>query len=281
MAIQWETLKTSLNSFPRNDQCCIVLFMHDKLALRTSKFHPHLGSQLCLPCQRTPEDKWHFLECQHLDRHRLFSNLKTKLTEIMKKYSLHPAILTTFWLGLLAIRHHTPYPEINHNLPPVLCSTVKAQAQLGWDQLYHGRVSHFWEQAIDQLHHHLNISGHYIIIQMIKVVWTYILALWTTCNQHLHHDAGHLSLPDYRQAVITMYKTHQQLPPELQEAVFHHPLAEMLENPPAFLHLWIECSQCYIQQHLKAARKRAKLNTPDIRSFFRCQTPPANNLNPP
>jgi len=281
MAVQWETLKTSLNYFPHNDQRRLVLFMHDKLALRTSKFHPHLGSQLCPSCQRNPEDKWHFLACPHLDRRRLFSSLKTKLTEITMKHSLHPAILTTFWLGLLAIRHQTPYPAIHHDLPPILCSTVQAQARIGWDQLYQGRISHFWEQAIAQLNHHLQVSGRSIIIQMLKAVWTYVLATWSTRNQHLHQDAGHMSLPDYRQAVINMYETHRQLPPELQEAVFQHPLAEMLEKTPAFLRSWIERSQRYITQQLKAAKKRAKLNTPDIRSFFRRQHSPANDLNPP
>jgi len=183
------------------------------------------------------------------------------------KFSLHPAILTTFWLGLLTIQHNTPYPEIQNDLPPILHSTVKAQAWLGWDQLYHGHVSHFWEQAIDQLNHHLNISSHYIVIQMLKTVWTYILALWTICNQHLHHDAGCLSLPNYHQAVITMYKLHQQLPPELQEAVFHCPLEEMLETPPHFYIHGLNVAN-YIQQQLKAAKKCAKLNTPDIHLFF-------------
>ncbi len=116
---------------------------------------------------------------------------------------------------------------------------------------------------------------------MVKSVWTYVLTLWTARNQHLHQDAGYLSLPNYRQAVITMYETQQQLPPEVQEAVFHRPLEEMLDKPPAFLHPWIERSQRYIQQQLKAAKKRAKLHTHDIRSLFRRQNPPANDLNPP
>ncbi len=104
MAIQWDTLKTSLNSFLCNDQCQLVLFIHNKLALCTSKFHPHLGSQLCPSCQCNPEDIWHFFECQYPDCCHLFSNLKQSLVAITTKYSLHPAILTTtFWLGLLTI----------------------------------------------------------------------------------------------------------------------------------------------------------------------------------
>jgi len=159
--------------------------------------------------------------------------------------------------------------------------TITAQNCIGWDQLYHGRVSHLWEKAINQLNPHLKVSGQYIVTQMIKTVWKYILMVWAMRNQHLHQDAGRLSQPNYQQAVRMLYELQPQLPPEVHEALFQCPLEQMLEQPPAFLCSCIERSQCYIQQQLKAAQKRAKLNTRDIRSFFRCSNPSANDLHPP
>ncbi len=278
--IQWRTIKTLINSFPCNDQRRLVLFTHDKLALRASKFHPHLGSQLCPSCQREPEDRWHFLECQHPERRRLFSNLKNSLTVLTNKFALHPVIFTTFWLGLLTIRNDTPYPVISQELPPPLRATVTAQSRLGWDQLYHGRLSHLWEITIEKLNPHLKVSGRYIVIQLIKTIWAYILAIWKVRNHHLYQDNGRLSLPNYQQAVRNIYETRHQLPPEVQEALFHRPLEQMLEQSPAFLRSWIERSQRYIKQQLKAAQQRAKLKTQDIRSFFR-PTQIANDLQPP
>jgi len=116
---------------------------------------------------------------------------------------------------------------------------------------------------------------------MINAVWTYILAAWTLRNNHLHHDAGRLSLPNYHQAVRTMYETQNQLPTEIRTAVFQQPLALMLEKSPQALRLWIERSQQYIKQQLHAAKKRNKLNTHDIHSFFQCLRPQANDLHPP
>jgi len=281
LAIQWDTFKTVLNSFLRNDQRRMILFTHDKLALRTSKFHPHLGSQMCPSCQCEPEDRWHFLECQHMEQQCLFSTLRWDLTDITMKYSLHPVVLTTFWLGMLTIRNDTPYPDVHKDLPPVLRLTIKAQTQIGWDQLYHGRVAHLWEKAIDQLNPHLKVSGRYIVIQMIKTIWKYILTVWAMCNHHLHQDAGHLSQPNYQQAVRMLYELRPQLPPETQDALFQCPLEQMLEQSPAFLRVWIERSHRYIQQQLKAAQKRAKINTPDIRSFFTRHNTSANDLHPP
>jgi len=115
---------------------------------------------------------------------------------------------------------------------------------------------------------------------MIKEVWNYVLEVWKLRNLHLHNNAGKLSLPNYRQAVTTIYETRTQLPPAAQEALFHTPLETMLEQSPAFLHMWIECSQQYMKQQLKAAKQRAKLNTQDISLFF-WNTTAANDLHPP
>jgi len=115
---------------------------------------------------------------------------------------------------------------------------------------------------------------------MIQAVWAYILATWQTRNQHLHQDAGYLSLPNYQQAVTTLYERSPQLPPDVREALFHTPLQQMLEQPPAVLRQWLERSHQYIKQQMKAAKKRATINTHDIRSFVQCTTS-ANDLQPP
>jgi len=111
----------------------------------------------------------------------------------------------------------------------------------------------YWIQAVDQLNPHVTIRTHQIMAQMIKEIWNYVLEMWKLRNLHLHNDAGHLSLPDYRQAVTTIYKTRSQLPPMAQEALFH--IQTMMEQTPTFLRVWIERSQQYIKQQLKAAKK--------------------------
>ena len=209
------------------------------------------------------------------------SYLKRQLTAISNKYSLHPSVLTTFWLGLVAIRNDTPYPDVQEELPQPLRSVHRSQTRLGWDQLYYGRLSSDWEKAIDQLHPQLPLTGRQIAIQMVKAVWTYFLASWTLRNSHLHQDAGRLSIPDYQQAVMTLYEIGSQLPPDAREALLQRPLQTMLEQPPAVQRTWLERGHQYMKAQLKAAKTRAKLHTPDIRSFFKPQTQSANDLQPP
>jgi len=180
MAIQWDTLKTALNLFLHNDQYHLVLFIHDKLALWMSKFHPHLGSQLCPSCLRDPEDVWHFLECQHMEWHHLFSTLKQTLTVIPTNIpSILPSSLHFGW-------DYWCSKMIPHIPRSTMTSCVSYVPFLRPRPGYHGQVSHLWEMAINQLNLHLNISSHSIATQMVKAVWTYILAVWTLQNQHLH-----------------------------------------------------------------------------------------------
>jgi len=234
---------------------------------------------MCPSCQRDTKNSWHFLECDHTERRKLFTQLKADLNAISVQHRLHPSILTTFWLGILAIRNDTPYPQIEAELPPMLQPVFRSQTRLGWDQLYHGRVSTAWEKAINALHPESPLSGRQIMVQLIRSVWTYILSTWRLRNHHLHKNYDAMNYPDYQQAVRTMYETSSQLPTPVREAVFRRPLQDMLDLPPAVLCKWLERSSLYIKQQLKAAKIRDKLNTPDIRSFFPPQS--ANDLHPP
>jgi len=242
--VSWLTMQLALQNLPHQDQQCIVLFIHDKLPLRTSKFHPHLGSTLCPLCKRE-KDHWHFLECNHKDWRKCFEQLRTDLNAVTEKYCLHPSVLTTFWLGL-AIRNDTPYPQIEAELPPPLQPVFCQQTRLGWDQLYQGCLSIKWEKAIDALHPHLPSPSHQIMVTMLSKVWDYILSIWHLRNTHLHQDNDAMNLLDYQQAVRTMYEMQHQLPPVIRDAVFTRPLQEMLDQPPAILHKWLERSTLYI-----------------------------------
>jgi len=279
--VHWKITEHALDLFQCNDQRRLILCLRDKLPLQTSKFHPHHCSPLCPSCQKDPEDKWHFLAFMHIEKCHLFDKLKHQLAAVATKYSLHPSIFTVFWLGLLAIRNATSYPDVINDLPPALQPIIQFQTRLGWEQLYYGWLTLQWDKAINTLHPHLTTPSTRILAHLITAVWHYFLSLWQLRNQHLHNDAGCPSLPNYRQAVTTIYELQIQLPPVAQQALFQQPLEMMLEQPPAILCLWIEQSHKYVKQQLKAAHTRAKLNTPDIHLFFCPISQAANDLNPP
>jgi len=128
LSIHWNVLCLSMDSFNYQDQCCLVLFINDKLPLQASKAHLHQGLTLCPSCQQEAKDSWHFLECWHPAHHDLFTGLKTNLTNATQKLGMHPCILAAIWLGLSTIGHNTPYPNIHQEVLPPLCHPIQQQS---------------------------------------------------------------------------------------------------------------------------------------------------------
>jgi len=158
---------------------------------------------------------------------------------------------------------------------------VYQQLHLGWDQLYDGCYTASWATSINALNPTVAPSGQQIMTQFLQTMWKYVLALWTKCNQHLHNDAGRLSVLDYQQAVRTLYEHGTQLPPVVQAALFQKLLDQMLQQPPSVLRTWLERGNRYMTQQLKAEKTCSCLNTLDIHSFFGVSAQSANDLQPP
>jgi len=238
-SVHWEIFTTALLTYRMEDQRRIVLFTNNKLPLRASKAHPHHGSTLCPSCQCEPEDEWHFLECTHTARNALFRTLHQQLIQLMQQLRLHPCVLTAIWLGLIAVRTGTPYPDIDTDILPPLRPLIMQQTRLGWDQLYHGRFSHSWAAAIDATHPQLAPTGEQVLTRILKMTWQYILDMWTLRNQHLHQNTAQLNIPNYRQAATTLYEQKERLPKAAQDALFRQPLDHILNLPAPQLEQWV------------------------------------------
>jgi len=187
----------------------------------------------------------------------------------------------SLWLGLTSIRATTPYPDIVDDVEALLKDPIRTQTRLGWEQLYKGRTAKLWTQAIDTIHPKLPIAGEQIMATIIKAIWTYFLAVWKIRNTNLHHNASQLDLPNYRQAVETLYEQRHKLSPEAQAALYRQPLQEVLEQPTPKMQQWVVRGYRYFTQQQKAERKRAILHTPDIRTFFQTPAQHPNDLQPP
>jgi len=81
-------------------------------------------------------------------------------------------------------------------------------------------MTKYWVSAIEQLNPHIAPSGMQIMTKLLQTVWSYILAMWSIRNQHLHNDSSSLSLPNYQQAVRALYEWRDQLNPDAQDTLF-------------------------------------------------------------
>jgi len=195
--------------------------------------------------------------------------------------AMNPCISTAIWLGLTSTRQATPYPDILPEVLPPLRRPIQQQTRLGWEQLYQGRVATGWAQAIDKIHPELQLTGEQVMTHLSKIIWKFILETWKTRNNHLHQNAGDLNLPNYRQAAINLYDQRHLIPPDAQEALYRLPLEKILEQPAPRLQQWTKRGLAYFNQQLQAAKIQAKINTPDIRTFFGPKTQLPHDHQPP
>jgi len=100
-------------------------------------------------------------------------------------------------------------------------------------------------------------------------------------NTHLHNRAAQMDLPNYQQAVMSLYEQRNQLPPNAQSALYRQPLETVLALPPSRLQTWTENGYAYFYQQLCAAKRQAALNTLDIRHYFGSTAQPSQDLQPP
>jgi len=185
------------------------------------------------------------------------------------------------WLGLVAIRTDTHYPDVANKLPQPFRLPIAQQTRLGWDQLYHGRISRMWATAIDETHPTIAQTGEQVLVLMVKKIWQYLLDTWALRNQHLHQNTGQLNLPDYRQAATTLYEQKDRLPQAAQDALFRQPLECILNLPAPQLQQWVIRGHKYYNQQMKAAKNQAKLSTHDIRTYFAMAPHQSDDLQPP
>jgi len=173
------------------------------------------------------------------------------------------------------------YFQYLEDVLPLFWPPILQQAKLGWNQLYYGRLSRAWASAINVAHPHLDKSGEQVLTLIVKLTWKFMLAAWALRNQHLHSNAAPLHLPNYQQAVITLYEQKDRLPPQAQEALYRHPIETILALPAPQMQQWVIRGHKYYNQQLKAAKKQAYLQTEDIRQFFGPTTLQSDDLHPP
>jgi len=142
-----------------------------------------------------------------------------------------------------------------NDVPLPLRHPIHQQQSIGWDQLYQGRIARTWSQAINQSHPTRQSAGDQVLIHLQHFIWHYILDTWALRNQHLHQQAHTMNVPDFQQAVWTLYKQRDHLNLTAQDALYRQPLEQVLELPALPLENWVIQGYKYYNQQLKAAKQ--------------------------
>ncbi len=278
--VNWNALTMALKHFPKDHQR-LSKIIHEWLPLLGSYAAEASPTTLCPQCLQAHEDTWHFLECKATTRQQLFNQLHRDLQKIHTQYGIDPYLFQLLWQGLLLIRMDT---DINDQLPdyPMPYRILfERQREIGWEQLYYGRIAVSWAHYIESTTHG-KTSGTIFYSRAIRLIWQYLLSVWMIRNQALHPPTPtDFTTAQLKQQVDNLLHIAKQ-DPATRHLVEDISSEQIMSNPPARIKQWISTATAQIKAHIAAATKRAQIQTCDIRNFFtRKSTRNKDSLKPP
>ncbi len=277
--INWTSLKYALRKLPPSDTTRAHKFLHEWLPLKGApQTSSPNASKLCPQCRREEETMWHFWECNQAEREQRYRKLHNDLNALHTQHHIDPHLFQLLWQGLQAIRTDTTIDEQSISYPDDIKPLFYAQQSIGWDQLYHGRISSTWAYQVTT-NSQYKTNGIVFYTKVIGLIWQYVLDCWNQRNQHLH--ASDSLPPDYQvlEAQVRHIVDTANNEPALANVAPTLTVEQIMQQPIPRIRGWAQRGAQHVHNYLTAAHKRAVLHTHDIRNFFQPRHNP--DLRPP
>jgi len=140
-----------------------------------------------------------------------------------------------------------------------------SQGQIGWKQIYYGRISKQWTHFLTMNQPNLDPIQFYV--KLIHQVWMYVLELWSSRNLDQANVTDRFP-SNMLSDLQGIYAACDWLPPHTHDTIYNHTQEELLLKPKPFIQKWILNNQKSIQNELKILDQQARLETQDICQFF-------------
>jgi len=182
--IHWPTLQLALKWFKTAKGRILSIFIHKWLLLNDCHQTSNaMQVQIWPSCRQTTETVDHFFACHHHDHQQIWKDLHKQLYKHQIKNSVsnifHNLLAASLYHG-----HGEPTHITFHHATNEILQLHQQQEQLGWWQLYYGRMSPSWIAGLQAYHPQLNVMTYYT--QCVTFIWKAILQIWKLWNQHQH-----------------------------------------------------------------------------------------------
>jgi hypothetical protein len=276
--VHWAAFRLAINRFRRPDQTRIQKYIHQWLPL--NKFlhvQEPTTNPVCPACNSSPETPDHFLRCNHPLRQACRNDLKKALDKFHVTAKTDSHLSHLLWIGILHVTN--PHLDIDQEIAsfPSVCKTVAIfQRDIGWTQLFYGRLTQQWgiayESTCFQPSGKPPIPPDEWIAKVIQLLWDYFLALWKVRNDDRHgrdtESKERLERERLDLKIRALYTQQHNITESAARGIFTEPIEILLARPLRSLQNWLVRAEPYITQELKSSRNRKTLRTMDIRTFF-------------
>jgi hypothetical protein len=232
---------------------------------------------LCPSCRSTEveETETHLYQCPR--RIHLIGALFNDLQTFHETEHTAPALQDTLFTALKnEIFGRTP-GFFNHHDDPDVPRLRQEQTQLGWDQLFRGRLSCKWaklQQAflLTLVVYRRYFTGDVWVRKLINLLWCFTRSTWDARNVDCH---GHTPLQNQAiwrnrlQALVHVIYDSSPLMLAADRDIFSLPAEERLTtHHPAQIELWISRAKPIVAISIRKASTAIKRTFQSITSFF-------------
>jgi len=101
--------------------------------------------------------------------------LHAKLSALYEKHNINPSLFQMWWLRMIMLNN--PQDHLIKQYPPPMHPIFNNQQNIGWKQLYYGRISKQWTQFLNDTQPEVDATKFYS--KVIALIWTHVLKLWS------------------------------------------------------------------------------------------------------
>ena len=193
MDIGWIAHQRELSKYPRLQRGTLIKYMHGWLATKLRRRREGSVMDSTCPLCGGEENRQHLFSCPN---EQYSSIRKERFRQLLMDISgfTEPGCKQIFHAGLETV-FGSPHPEETTKVewPVILQRAYSAQLDIGWEQVFYGRLSKQWEPVAmtperDGNHGNLQWSG-----KVIRLCWKFGLVLWKVRNDCVHGTEGIIS----------------------------------------------------------------------------------------
>jgi len=205
------------------------------------------------------------MQCPHTECQQIWRTLHDAIYKLHIKQNAPLQYYNTLAYGLYVGCRAQPPQQLQINEADTQ-QLQQEQAELGWKQLYYGRLMTAWANSITAQNN--TIKGMVFYSKVLLLIWQAVIGQWNLCNQHLHPKNAMVKDCTQLECIVYQILQEAQADPNLQDLVTSFEPQVLLNCPIKHIQQWIDNSRNHMQVQKKAATLQACLHMHDIRTYF-------------
>jgi hypothetical protein len=217
----------------------------------------------CPSCPHPTEDRDHVLRCPHSARCAWRQNFLISLRKKCDKLNTRPYLQEILITALEAWFDHEPANFTR--FPPLYFTLIHQQTQIGWRQLFNGRISTEWSRLqddylLDQGLRNKKTTGQIWATQILISIWEGWTQVWTIRNEVIHgHDQAsrqRLQRLEVESDIRAIYNKGNHLLPEDQDYLFED-VENHLHHSTVTLRNWFNTYRSLFSDSISKVKQQA------------------------